>query len=482
MPTANLQHGINTFKKPTRMVGVTRATVGVPLFVGCMPIHKAGKAYEAGPMLFNTFDEAAEYGYSEAWRDASGNPKWTLCQAAYGFMRLFNMAPCYFVNVFDPATHKAAVAAADKTVTDHKVILPEDAINDSALVVKTASDAEAALVKGTDYEVIYTDDACVIELLSTGSAYSAETLNVAYNAVDLSQITAAKIEAGFEQSELCKAKYNIIPDLLCAPGWSKNTAVAAVMAAKAPNICGLFRGKAVVDIDTSAAGADTFDKVLTWKNTNGYTDENMIVCWPLIKIGDRVFDMSVIVCGVICRTDTNNADLPYESPSNKTLTMNGLVNAAGTELHMTTLRGDAVSVYDGVVTAMNFNGWRIWGNYTGCYPGNSDPAFAFIPVNRMMDFLCNTFVNTFWNFIDRPMNRVLIDAIVNTFNSFLDGLVATEALLGGEIVYVPDNNPAADLLAGKFRLDLQMASALPAQQINLFSEFSVDMLTNALNG
>lgn len=477
----SLQHGINTYKKPTRMVGVTRASVGIPLFVGALPIHKTGKAFEEGPILVNTFDEAAEYGYSEAWRDTAGAPKWTLCQAAYGFLRLFNMSPCYLVNVFNPAAHKTAVAAADMTVADHAVTLPEDAINDAGLVVKTAGGASGALVKGTDYEVIYTDDACMIELLEDGSAYAATTLNVAYNKADLSQITAAKVEAGFEQAELCKAKYNIIPDLLCAPGWSKNPNVAAVMAAKAPNINGLFHAKAVVDLDTSASCADSYDKVLSYKNNNGYTDENMIVCWPLAKVGDRLFDMSVLVCCVMSRTDANNGDLPYESPSNKTLSLSGLYNAAGTEITLTTLKGDSVSYYDGVVTALNFGGWRIWGNYTGCFPENSDPACAFIPVARMMDFLSNTFVNTFWSFIDRPMNRVLIDAIVNSYNSFMDGLVATEALLGGEIAYVPDNNPAADLLAGKFRLDLQMASALPAQQINLFSEFSVDMLTSAIN-
>ena len=94
------------------------------------------------------------------------------------------------------------------------------------------------------------------------------------------------------------------------------------------------------------------------------------------------------------------------------MSLTGLVNKAGTEIPLTVLKADSVSYYAGVVTAINFGGWRIWGNYTGCFPGNSDPAYAFICCARMMDFLSNTFVNTFWSFIDRPMNRVLIDAIV----------------------------------------------------------------------
>lgn len=473
-----MNHGINTYRIDTQFTAVTKAQVGVPLFVGCFPIHKAGRAFSDRPILINNFDEAKDYGYSDAWRTVAGAPKWNLCQAAYAFLRLHAMSPAIFVNVFDPATHNKSTAAADFTVSDHAVTLPEDAINDANLVVKEDS---TTLVKGTDYDVFYTDEACVVELKKTSAHYSATTLNVAFKEADISKVTSAMIEGAFEKVELCKTLYNIVPDLFCAPGWSKSTAVAAVMAAKAGHINDLFRAKAVVDIDTAVAAADTYDDVLSYKTANGYTDENMIVCWPLAKVGDRIYDMSVLVCAVMCRTDTNNGDLPYESASNKSISLSGLCNAAGDEILLTVQQANHLSYNAGVVTAMNFDGYRIWGNYTGCWPGNSDPAKAFYCASRMLDFLSNTFVNTFWSYVDRPLNRVLIDAIVNSFNSYLDGLTAINALLGGELRYVEDNNPTADLLAGRFRLDLQAASALPAQEINLFSEFSVDILTEALS-
>lgn len=474
----SLNHGINTYKAETQFTSVTKAQVSVPLFVGAFPIHKVGAAFNGNPILVNNFEEAKALGYSDAWRDASGDPKWNLCQAAYGFLLLFAMSPAIFVNVFDPATHKTAVAAADMTVTDHAVTLPDDAIADAGLVVKNG---ETALIKDTDYAVFYTDTACVIELKSGGSAYSATTLNVAYNKANLSAITATAIETAFEKAELCKTMFNVVPDLFCAPGWSKNPAVAAVMAAKAPNINGLFRAKAVVDLDTSVGAADSFDDVATYKSTNGYTDENMIVCWPLAKVDNKLFDLSVLVCGMLARTDSDNGDLPYESPSNKEIQITGICNAAGAEIYLTVQQADAISYSAGVVTCLNFGGFVVWGNYTGCWPGNSDVADCFIPTSRMMDFLSNTFVNTFWSYVDRPLSRVVIDAIVNSFNSYLDGLTSTGALLGGEIAYVEDNNTAADLLAGKFRLDLEMASSVPAQQINLFSEFSVSIMTEALS-
>ena len=206
----SLNHGINTYKSDTQFTSVTRAQVGVPMFVGAFPIHKVGATFNGNPILVNNFDEAKALGYSDAWRDASGGPKWTLCQAAYGFLRLHAMAPAIFVNVFDPATNKTAVSAADFTVADHAVTLPEDAINDSGLVVKNG---ESTLTKGTDYTVVYTDDACVIELKSTGTAYAATTLNVAYNKADFTGITATVIETAFEKAELCKTMFNIVPDL-----------------------------------------------------------------------------------------------------------------------------------------------------------------------------------------------------------------------------------------------------------------------------
>lgn len=475
----SLNHGINTFERDTQFVGVTKGKVGVPLFVGALPIHKVGAAFNGGPILLNNIEEAKALGWSDAWRDDSGNPKWNLCQAAYAHLLLFAMAPCFVVNVYDPATNKTAVAAADKSVSDHAVELTEDAIDDSGLVVKNG---ETTLTKGTDYAVIYTDTACRIELLSTGTAYSATTLNVAFNKADFTGITASVIEAAFEKAELCKTMWGIVPDLFCAPGWSKNPAVAAVMTAKARSINGLYRAKAVVDIDTAAAAADTYDDVYAYKNANGYDDADMIVCWPLAKVGDKLFDLSVLVCGAMSRIDADNGDLPYESPSNKAVPVTGLVNAAGTDIYLTVQQADALSVADGVVTALNFGGFVLWGNYTGCAPAITDTAKCFIPTGRMQDYLCNAFVNAFWGYVDRPLSRVVIDAIVNSFNSFLDGLIAEGALLGGSIEYVDDNNPAADLLAGRFRLDLQMASPVPAQRIDMYSEFSVSMFTDALNG
>ncbi len=472
-----LRHGINTYKDDTGVVAVQTAAVGIPYFIGAWPCHR-GKGYTGKPQLAESFAEAKELGgYSDEWRNGDGTPKWSLCQAMYAYHKMMGMSPAIFYNIYDPAKHKKAVEAAEFTAVDHIIEITADAIINDGLTV-AASAGSVALTRGVDFEAYYTDKALCIEILSTSASYSADKFKVGYDVADLSAITAETVETAVETVEMCRSAVGIVPDLLCAPGWSSTPAVAAVMAAKAPSINGLFRAKAVVDIDTNTAG--DYSKVLKCKNDNGYTSEDMIVCWPMVKNGDYLFNLSVIVCGLIAKVDSDNADCPYESPSNKEISITAAVCADGTEVTLSLPQADIISVSAGVVTVLNNGGWTLWGNYLGCYPKSSDVARMFICTNRVQDWICNTFINTFWQYIDKPLTPALRDAIINAFNAWLNGLTAEGKLYGGEIAYSDELNPVTNLMGGMFRLDCQAASPIPAQQIDMHVQYSVDMLEAAL--
>ena len=233
-----------------------------------------------------------------------------------------------------------------------------------------------------------------------------------------------------------------------------------------------------MDINTKTV--NDYSKVLKHKTDNGYVSEDMIVCWPMVKSGDYLFDLSVIVCVLIAKVDSGNADCPYESPSNKSVSITGAVCADGTEVTLSLPQADVISVSAGVVTVLNNGGWTLWGNYLGCYPKTSDVAKMFICTNRVQDWICNTFINTFWQYIDKPLTPALRDAIINAFNAWLNGLTAEGKLYGGEIAYTSELNPVTNLMNGMFRLDCQAASPIPAQQIDMHVQYSVDMLEAAL--
>lgn len=461
-----LNHGINAFKRETQFTAVSTSENGIPFFVGTAPVF-TGEGYTGRVKLIKTFDEfVAAFGYSDDW------DKWTLCEAAYSHFKVFGMSPAIFFNVFNPATHKTQVSAESKTVTNHIVEI-ENALDDSGLVIQVSSNT---LVKGVDYDVVYDGLKLVIELISTSTYYAETSLSIAYNKADTSEVEASDIEAGFSKIDECMPILGVIPDILVAPKWSATPSVAAVMAAKCSS--DLWKGKAIVDISTTAVS--TYSGLAAYKTANGYDDENMIVCWPLIKKGYNIFNFSTVLAGHIALTDFANGGIPYESPSNKEVEIDGCVLSDGSEVYLTLAQADTVTYTAGCVTAVNWGGWRIWGNYTGVGSGENDVAKSFIATSRMMDFISNKFVTTYIDYVDRPLNRVLIDAIVDDFDSYLNGLAHDGALVSGTIAYVNANNSGADLLDGKFRLDCTFASPVPAQRVDLYTEFSVNVLADSL--
>lgn len=330
-----MNHGVYVSQQATSVSTPVVAESGVPFVVGLAPVQAADKPAAPGtPVLCTSWSEAVEkLGYSDDWAT------YTLCEFMYSHFKLFACQPVIFCNVLDIATAKEASAAADVAVTEHKVKLPIAAINDSTLVIKPAGGTGSAYVSGTDYNAYYSGEHLVVELLSTGSAYDAEQVNIAYNKVKASTVTASDIASAMENVELCLTLLGIVPDLLCAPGYSQQSTVAAAMTAKAGNINGLFRAKALIDIDCGASGARAYSDVLTKKNAANIADEDEIAFWPMAKLGDYKFHLSTQMAGLMAQIDTGNGGCPYESPSNKGLQCDGLCLEDGTEVNLTLAPG-----------------------------------------------------------------------------------------------------------------------------------------------
>jgi hypothetical protein len=326
--------------------------------------------------------------------------------------------------------------------------------------------------------VIYTDVACIVEILSTSAAYAAAKLNVAYNKVTPASVDATAVATGMEAIELCATTLGLIPDLIVAPLFSEEAAVAAVMAAKAGGINGLFRAKALIDISSATADADAYGDVLAYKNTNALTDENQILCWPKVTFGGKTYHMSTHLAALIAVNDAQFS-APYVSPSNKTLLIDGMVDAQGAEINLTLAQANTLNA-QGVVTALNFmGGWKAWGNYTACYPAVTDVKDNLIPVSRMFDWLANTVVQTCWSYVDLPMNRRVIDNILDMLNIWLNGLTGSGYLLGGRVEMNEDENPVANLMQGIVKFHLFITPPSPAQEISFTLEYDINYLAEA---
>lgn len=466
-------HSVTVSEQSTSVSTPVVAESGIPFVIGRAPIHTADHPATPGvPVLCTSWDECLDkLGYTEDWEN------FDLCEMMYSQFVLYGMSPVIFLNLLDPTTMDEAKAQASYTVLNHKVNLGSKAILDSNLVVKNNT---TTLSKDVDYTAFFVNGELIIELLSTGTAYGASALNIAFNAVTPDSVTASAVASGLEKIELCMSMFGLTPDLIAAPGFSSNTTVAAVMATKAASISGLFRAKALVDIPSDAAnGATTYDAVLNKKNTLALTDENQIVCWPMCALGDRMFHMSTHAVGAIATTD-KEYEAPYASPSNHAIKIDRLCTAEGATILLSLQQANYLNTI-GVVTGLNFmSSYKLWGNYTGCYPTNTDVKDYFIPVSRMFDWVANSVIRTYWSQLDKPMTRRFVDSILDSVNIWMNSLVGSGYLLGGRVELIDSENPEINLMQGIIKFHVYMTPPSPAQEIDFVLEYDVSYVTSAL--
>jgi len=466
------KHGVYIYEQPTSIVPPVRIGAAMPVVFGTAPVHKLAEG-STGPVntpkLCYSYKEAvALFGYDTDWTG------YTLCEFFKSFFALFNVAPIVVINVFDPAVHKASVTAESKTFVDDELTLAHAGIVGTAVVKNEAGDATHVL--NTDYEIDRVSG--VITRLPAGAIAAGAVVKVDYDYGDPSLVDKDDIIGGIdgttgaaEGMELVNSvfpMFGLVPGQIVANGWSQDAGVAAVMHAKASNINAHFKAIAVVDIDSDTV--TQYTDVVAAKNTNNLTDELLVVCWPKVKLGDEEFWMSSQVAGLIARTDGENEDIPYTSPSNKNFQMNAAI-ANKEEVWL----GPEQAGYlngQGIITALNFvGGWKCWGNRTGCYPGVTDVKDAYLPIRRMFNWIGNTLVLTFWQKVDFPVNRRLIETIVDSANIWLNGLSARQFILGGRVEFQQDENPVTDLMDGIIKLHVYVTPPSPAREIDFILEY-----------
>lgn len=471
-------HGIKTSEIDTAVVATAQTTAGLPVVIGTAPVHLASDPKINEPVICYSWTEAVKYlGYHENW------DKYSLCEAMYAEFKLFAVAPVVFINVLNPAKHKKSVASKSVTVANKTATITDDVILSTLMV--SASSSGATAKAGTDYTAAYDDDGNVlITLLKDGALASATSVYVAYDAVDATQVKDADIiggvgsddaATGLELIDMIYPKFSLVPGLLAAPGWSQHPEVAAVMEAKSKKFNSLFSCTVLLDIDTTLV--KSYSGCNMWKTGNGYTHNNEYVGWPMGRIGDHCYYMSTLAMGRIGQTDADNDDVPYESPSNKTLPITGLCLKDGTEVTLDLTRANLLNS-QGIVTALTSPaGWVLWGNYTGAYPSTTDPKDVFLCVRRMFDWDDTVFILTYWNRLDKPGKPRNIKTILDSERIRLNGLIAREYILGGSIDFLEEENPTTDLEAGIFRFHKKRTPPVPMQEIDSISEFDVSAFT-----
>lgn len=479
-------HGAKASKQATSVSTPVTADSSIHFIVGTAPAHMVGGKVNE-PVYVSSYPEAVEaMGYSEDWK------KYDICEEVYASFKLYQNGPVVIVNVLDPKKHLTGETTAEMTLAGGIADLPLEALADT--VVVKGYDGEDALTedyeRGVDYDLLYTDGVLRLERIAGGKITSdTERLNVKYNSVDPTKVTKADIiggydvntkkSSGFELVDSVFPKFRVIPTIFLAPNFSSDSEVAAVMAAKAENINGLFTGKALIDVDTTEA--TTYTEAVEWKNENNITQPSQLLMWPLYTLGGKVYHASVHQAGLMAKTDAAE-DLgkgtPCESASNKSMQIDGMVLADGTEVLLDLTKANYLNA-NGIITAINFiGGFVSWGNETACFPANTDVTDYFYNVSRMFSWVGNSVILSVWSKVDRRLNRRLIESVVDSLNIWLNGLMADEIILGGRIEFLEEENTETDLMAGKARFHIYLTPSSPAKELDFVLEYDVSYLEN----
>lgn len=476
-------HGLSIREEATALTVPITGYSAVQVVIGTAPINMLGDPASAVnvPILATKATEAMEkLGYCTDFS------KYTLCQSMYITSNIFQVAPVVYINVLDPKKHRKDLTATEVTIDALRAVVGVSGILRDGLRV-TAGGQELELAK--DYTVSYdVNGHLAISLVAGGAGAGAEKLSVTGSILDPDAVTKDDIigaydtttgkETGMELIRQVYPRFGIVPSLALAPGYSQIPEVGIALSAKMADINGVFKGIALLDLDTEKARKYTDCKDV--KEDSGFTSEFCYPLWPCFKVGDMVFAASAAVGALISYLDAENGDVPYRSPSNKVLGITGTCLADGTEVIMDQDQASAVNAF-GVATAFNSNGWRLWGNYTGAYPAVTDAKDMWLPVRRMFNWQGNTFIQTYLDKVDDPMNRYLIESVVDSENIRCSAY-APSMWAGARIEYVAEDNPDTDILAGKMTFRQHIAPYTPAQKIVNILDYDISMLRAALTG
>lgn len=485
-----IKHGVyvteDSTVMPNTLVGEDAIVV-----IGSAPVYMKDNYEDLlnVPILCNSAAEAKEtFGYNADFQ------KFTLCQMMWVQENLFPVAPVVYIAVPSALTP----TYTPQTVTISSPV-PETYTLSTPYAIKsktTFTQGSTELVENRDYTIEYNEagNMIVTFITGTGSSFdSSANVAVSFCVQDTAIADAAIIgeynsstgvAKGAELIQFVYPRLGVVPSIICAPKYSKNAAVGAALYAKAANINGVFKALAVLDLESTTT--KTYTGVNTAKETAGYTSPFCYPVWPCFKVsGNSVpMNMSTVAAALMAYTDANNGGVPSRSPSNRIVGRGGSGVVAtcledGTEVILTQDQATTINSY-GVNTALNMNGWRLFGSYTGAYPYSTEVKDIWVSVRRMFNWQGNNFIQLYFDKVDDPLNAVLIESIVDAEN-IRCAAFAPDNWAGAEIQYFAADNPTSSLLTGKIVFRQRIAPYTPAQEIDNILSYDVSMLTEVMS-
>lgn len=470
-------HGVRITEVQKGLRPIQTPPTSIIVLVGTAPVHQVDLANATvnAPVLVQTdLGASANFG-----PDLAG---YTI-PAALEAILAYGTARVVVINVFDPATHKATVAAealvlgADGTAT----LAHADII---AATVKNQA-GTTTYVRNVDYTLDQVTGK--IARLAAGAIAEAANLKVDYTHADPSLVeaddiigttTLAGLRTGLMALLDIPGRFGIKPRIILVPGFCTQATVAAAMIAKAEQL------KAHAFID--APVGTTFQQAIEGRGADGdinftTSSQRAVLAYPHVKIGNQLEPLSQNLAGLASFVDLNEGY--WVSFGNHELR-----RVTGLETPVTWSPGDPNCEANllnavGLVTVARGpgTGFRAWGNRSAAWPSDTHPL-NFICVRVVADVLNDAVEQAMLPFTDKPLNRATLDAVRETVNAYLTTLVQKGALIGGECTWDVADNPVTELALGHAAFKLSFMPPVPMELVTFTSQVDTAWLATLYNG
>lgn len=435
---------------------------GAIVYVGTAPVHnvEGGANNVDVPIVVNNIAEARKYfGYSDEW------DKYTLCEAMHVHLENKGVGPLVFINVLNPATHKASEAGnVSKTPENGRITIPaaQDIILDS-VVIKSGSDTKT---KGTDYAIAYSIEKKTITITElTSGALGTSELTITYETIDATAVTESDVigstdglglNTGLFAVKNVYQKTGYIPAYLASPGFSSVPAVHAAMYQNSVKVNGHWDVYMFVDLPIQDNKTTlTLDTAKTFKNGNGYTKENETVFFPLAQGTDgRIYHLSVLAAANFQELLIAQDGIPYKTASNTDCSIieNLYLGASTTgRVYDDSIINEKLNK-NGIASAAYVGGrWAIWGCHSADYDQNNGDQINVAETNRMMlYYISNDFQHRRTPDVDKPMTANDLNTIIAEEQTRIDALLNIGALTRGVVTLNADAQAKSDIMNGDY--------------------------------
>ena len=466
------RHGTYSREIPTALQGMNIAQSPV-VVLGIAPINMGDLTSVNRAELIMTPTEA-----QEKFGGINNIEGYSISTTLYTFMQLFGIKPVICINVLDPTRHKKTISALNHDIEKGRVKLKEIGILVDSLNISNGGTA----IPNSEFDYFFDSEG---KLNLEFENQELTTLMIGFDCLDPTLVTKDDIIGGIDAVTLetkglevlgtIFQKYSMIPSVVIAPGFSHEPEVRAILDTKASKIGGKWGAISIVDLPITLP----YGELIKYKKDKNFIDEDQILTYGVGRIGDEFIPQDILLAALINSVDASNDGVPFESPSNKNIKVEGISwekDGKYIELNLDENQANLLNE-NGIVTIIQRpNGTVAWGNRTSVQQpgGTTDVKDTFIPAKRMFKYIANAIMLNTEADVDRPMTKSKAEYIKLKLNSFLAGLTSEGKLLGGRVEFLESENSQVDISNGRFKWHVYLGIVMPGESLEYILEYDTN--------